>query len=568
MDGVAVSCTDVLVVGSGLAGMVAALRLAPRRVTLLTKTEGLPGGSSLWAQGGIAAALGADDTPEAHAADTVEAGAGLTDPALADLLAREGAQRLAAWIDAGLPVDRDAGGRPAVGREAAHSAPRILHAGGDATGRTVVGWLAERVRQAPHITVRTGAVAWELVRARGRVCGLLAFHAGPGDGAGDGEAGDGAVDQGAGWVFHRCGTVLLATGGIGQLYRHSTNPAEATGDGLALAALAGAGLRDLEFVQFHPTALATDTPGRTPLLTEALRGAGALLLDGAGRRFMPAEHPLAELAPRDVVARAIGRRVARGEPVLLDLRAIWAAGGAARFPTVAGICAEAGIDPVRQPVPVAPAAHYHMGGIATDRDGRSDVPGLWACGEVAGTGVHGANRLASNSLLEALVFAERAAAAILAEPVPALPPLPVPAVPALPADAAAAEVLSARARAVMSAGCGLVRDGAGLEAAAAALAGLQREADALPRAGTAGPDGAAGARVRAAAELRSRLIVSRLIVQAALARCESRGAHFRTDWPEPRAVWRRHRTVTLDHPADAGTVAAAEPPELALAGSD
>lgn len=556
MDGVAVSCTDVLVVGSGLAGMVAALRLAPRRVTLLTKTEGLPGGSSLWAQGGIAAALGADDTPQAHAADTVEAGAGLTDPALADLLAREGAERLAAWIDAGLPVDRDAQGRPAVGREAAHSAPRILHAGGDATGRTVVGWLAERVRQAPHITVRTGAVAWELVRARGRVCGLLAFHAGA------------DADGGGGWVFHRCGSVLLATGGIGQLYRHSTNPAEATGDGLALAALAGAGLRDLEFVQFHPTALASDAPGRTPLLTEALRGAGALLLDGAGHRFMPAEHPLAELAPRDVVARAIGRRIARGEPVLLDLRAIWAAGGAARFPTVAGICAEAGIDPARRPVPVAPAAHYHMGGIATDRDGRSDVPGLWACGEVAGTGVHGANRLASNSLLEALVLAERAAAAILAGPVPALPPVPVPRAPALPADAAALEALSGRVRAVMSAGCGLVRDGAGLEAAAAALAGVQREADGLPRAATAGLAGAAGERVRAAAELRSRLIVSRLIVQAALARRESRGAHCRTDWPEPREVWRRHQTLTLDRPADAGTVAAAEPPELALAGSD
>ncbi len=530
---------DVVVVGSGIAGLVAALKLAPRRVMLLTKTADLPGGSSVWAQGGVAAALDPADSPEAHAADTVAAGAGLTDPAMADLLAREGVVSLSRWLADGLPADRDAVGRVALGREAAHSAHRIVHAGGDATGRTLVTHLATLLRAAPHVEVRTNTFAWELVVARGRVAGVLTHRAG------------------RGWVLVRAGAVVLATGGIGQLWRHTTNPAESTGDGLALAALAGARLRDLEFVQFHPTALAVQGQGRTPLLTEALRGAGAHLLDADGRRFMVAEHPDAELAPRDVVARAIGRRIAGGGRVFLDLRAIWAAGGAAKFPTVAGICRDAGLDPAAEPIPVAPAAHYHMGGVETDADGRTTLPGLHAVGEVASTGVHGANRLASNSLLEALVFAERAAAAILAEPAPRPQPLPLPPAPAVPVDLEAVETLSDRARGVLSARAGLVRDGAGLSAAVEDLAALDRDARRLP----ARPLDDAEA-VRAGGELRNRLLVSRLLVQAALTRTESRGAHCRTDWPEARAGWRCHQTITL-----ADLIETLQP-ELSFAGAD
>jgi L-aspartate oxidase len=526
---VRLSSADVIVIGSGMAGLVAALRLTPRRVTLLTKTADLPGGSSHWAQGGIAAALGDGDSPDDHAADTVTAGAGLTDPAMAGLLARDGAAALSRWIDSGLPADRDGGGRLLLGREAAHGAARVVHAGGDATGRTMMAELSARVRQARHITVSTECFAWDLVVVRGRCVGVLAHDP-------------------QGWVFHRAPSVILATGGSGQLYRHTTNPAEATGDGLALAARAGLALRDLEFVQFHPTALAGDAPGRTPLLTEALRGAGAFLLDQSGQRFMPAEHPLAELAPRDIVARAIGSRVARGERVYLDLRQLWSetgfddghGGGAVRFPTVAAICVDAGLDPAVSPIPIAPAAHYQMGGVPTDRDGRTALPGLWAIGETASTGVHGANRLASNSLLEAMVFAERAAAAILAAPIGDLPPVPLPRAPVVTADPVEAAALLSQARSTLSRHVGLVRDEAGLLAALAELSGLQRRADRLPLA-TAAP----AATVRLAGELRGTLLTAGLVTLAALNRTESRGAHCRSDWPQPSAGWRRSQDISL-----------------------
>lgn len=516
---------DVVIVGSGAAGLACALALAPRHVTLLTKTDGLEGGASRYAQGGIAAALGPGDTPEAHAADTVAAGAGLSDPDTALLLARQGVSAMRDLLDAGLPVDRAADGKPLLGREAAHGSPRIVHAGGDATGRTLVAALARQVHAAPSIHVATGVFAYDLVVHDGRVAGLMAFH------------------PDSGWVFHRCDRVVLATGGIGALWRHTTNPAEATGDGLAMAARAGAALANLEFVQFHPTALAVgdDTGAASlPLLTEALRGAGAHLLDDDGLRFMTSEHPAAELAPRDVVARAVWRRLADGQGTFLDLRPVLAERGEAAFPQAVAACRAAGFEPTRQPVPIRPAAHYHMGGVAVDRDGRSSISGLWACGEVADTGVHGANRLASNSLLEALVFARR-----VADDVAGYADMPstlevdalAPAVPTPPAGQVAAIV--ARIRALVSRHVGLSRCGDGLCQAIAehgVIAAALREWEAYAR-----PDGkATTADVRRWGEARNLVLLAGLLARAAGNRTESRGAHYREDFPEPLPVW-QHR---------------------------
>ncbi len=516
---------DVVVVGSGAAGLACALALAPRHVTLLTKTEGLEGGASRYAQGGIAAALGPGDTPEAHAADTVAAGAGLSDPDTALLLARQGVTAMRDLLDAGLPVDRAADGNPLLGREGAHGIPRIVHAGGDATGRTLVAALAGQVQAAPSIHVATGVFAYDLVVQNDRVTGLMAFHP------------DG------GWTYHRCDRVVLATGGIGTLWQHTTNPAEATGDGLAMAARAGAELANLEFVQFHPTALAVgdDTGAASlPLLTEALRGAGAHLLDDDGGRFMTSEHPSAELAPRDVVARAVWRRLTDGQGVFLDLRPVLAVRGEGAFPQAVSACRAAGYEPTRQPVPIRPAAHYHMGGVAVDREGRSSISGLWACGEVADTGVHGANRLASNSLLEALVFARRVAedVARYADVSPATDEMPAaPAVPTPPRGQVAAIV--ARTRDLVSRHVGLARAGAGLRQAiadqaeiAAALAAWEIYAS---------PDNSVtAADIRRWGEARNLVLLVGLLARAALNRTESRGAHYREDFPEPLPAW-QHR---------------------------
>jgi L-aspartate oxidase len=509
-----------IILGSGLAGLTAALALAPTPVLVLTKTAGLVSGSSPWAQGGIAAALGPGDGPADHAADTVAAGAGLVDPAVAGLLADAGVAAVRDLLASGAPFDRDADGMPRLGREAAHGRARIVHAGGDATGRLLVGHLVRRLAATPSVRVGTEAFAVDIVVNRGRACGVLAFH------------------RRDGWVFHRCARIVLATGGIGAAWLRTTNPQEATGDGLAMAARAGAVLADPEFVQFHPTALATGdgTGARMPLLTEALRGAGAVLLDGRGRRFMADEHPDAELAPRDVVARAVWRRIADGGTVLLDMRAVLA-GRPDGFPTVRAACAEAGFDPEREPVPVAPAAHYHMGGVATDRHGRSSIAGLWACGEVASTGVHGANRLASNSLLEALVFGARVAADVAGATLAELPPAAVPEAPAVP-DGSLSARLAAGLRAALYDGVGLVRDDGGLRLA---LDRVARGEAAL----AAAPGGASGyAAVRAWGEARNLLLVGRLVARAALDRRESRGAHFRRDFPAPAAEPRR-RFLTL-----------------------
>ena len=487
----------VLVIGGGLAGLSAALAAAPRRVRLLSPAPLGEACSSAWAQGGVAAALAPDDAPALHAADTLAAGAGLVDPVRAALLAAEGPEAVRRLAGLGAPFDRDGGGGFRLSREAAHGRARVARVGGDRAGQAIMAAVIARVRQSAHIEVLEGWRLKGLLQdGAGGVCGALLEHAG------------------VLWSL-RAPAVILATGGIGGLYAETTTPATLLGEGLAAAALAGAVVADPEFVQFHPTALDI---GRdpAPLVTEALRGDGARLVNAAGERFMAALHPDAELAPRDVVARAIHAERSAGRRTFLDAREAVGAHFPEAFPTVFAACRSAGVDPRLEPIPVAPACHYHMGGILTDADGATSAPGLFAAGECASSGVHGANRLASNSLLEAAVFgtrAGRAAARRIAAPrAPArtvrLEDLP-------PGDLG---VL----RRAMSREAGVVRDAEGLTRLLDLL-------DALAvRHGQAAP-----------------LVAARLVAECALDRRESRGAHFRADHPAT-AVDARRTLVSLE----------------------
>ena len=388
--------TGVVVVGAGIAGLMAALKLAPMPVTVLCKRRLGSGAATDWAQGGIAAAMGADDSPSLHAIDTQRAGAGISDARIVRILTSDAPARIEELLELGATFDRDESGELALGREAAHQRRRIVKAGGDATGHEILETLIAAVRDTPSITVVEDATADDIVVHDGHAVGIYAH-------------------TNAGTHAFLAGAVVLATGGIGRLYRYTTNPVEATGDGIAMAARAGATLSDMEFVQFHPTALAIGADPM-PLVTEAVRGEGAILVNDLGERFMLAMHPDAELAPRDVVARAIFEQLQRGRLVGLDARASIGDKFPAEFPTVFGFCQAAGIDPRLARIPVAPAAHYFMGGIAVDEWGRASLPGLWACGECSASGVHGANRLASNSLLEALVYGSRVAESIANQP--------------------------------------------------------------------------------------------------------------------------------------------------------
>jgi L-aspartate oxidase len=471
----------VIVVGAGLAGLSAALAAAPRKVLLLTDAPLNHGCSSAWAQGGMAAALSEGDAPADHAADTVAAGAGLTDPAMARLLAEEGPAAVRALAELGAPFDRTGDGGFAQSLEAAHSRPRVARVKGDQAGRAIMEAVTARTLAARHIEVRTGHRLRGLLQdADGRVRGVVA------------EAQGRRIEITA-------AAVVLATGGIGGLYAVTTTPPELQGEGLGLAALAGAVIADPEFVQFHPTAMDLGSDP-APLATEALRGEGAVLIDGEGRRFMADHHPAAELAPRDVVARAIHAERAAGRGAFLDAREAVGQVFPHEFPAVFAACLAGGVDPRVQPIPVAPACHYHMGGIATDAEGRTSLPGLYAAGECASTGVHGANRLASNSLVEAAVFGTRAGRAAAAEAESPIGALTAVTPPGLPGP-----VLQ-QLRHAMSRDAGVVRDAAGLSR-------LLAEIDALEaRHGRAAP-----------------LVAARLVAAMALARTESRGAHFRAD---------------------------------------
>ncbi len=498
-----------VILGAGLAGLSAAL--AAKTALVLSPTPLATGCSSAWAQGGLAAALAGDDTPSLHAADTIAAGAGLCDGDAVALLTREGPAAVRALAALGAPFDKKADGDFVLSLEAAHSKARVARVGGDGAGAAIMAAVIATVRATPTIEIRENARARRLLQdAAGRVVGVLAEI-------------DGAL------VEVRAKAVILATGGVGGLYAVTTTPTQVRGEGLGLAALAGAEIADPEFVQFHPTAIDI---GRdpAPLATEALRGEGSILRNTDGRAFMADYHPAKELAPRDVVARAIHAERAAGRGAFLDATTAVGAHFPHEFPAVFEACQSAGVDPRREMIPVTPAVHYHMGGVATDLDGRASLPGLYAAGECASTGVQGANRLASNSLLEAAVFGARAGRAAAAEapngtqadgePV-SLAPLPD-----LPDEA------FQTLRKAMSRDAGVIRDAEG-------LARLQGEVAALEAAHGPCPP----------------LVVVRLIVDAALARQESRGGHYRSDFPEKADPVRTF--VTLD-PVQAGLRHAAE----------
>ncbi|MFF1634731.1 L-aspartate oxidase [Leifsonia sp. NPDC058248] len=526
----------IVVVGSGVAGLVTALQASRvHDVTVVTKSE-LAESNTAYAQGGVAAVMFADDSVSSHVADTLRAGAGLNVREAVEVLCAEGPDRIRDLIAFGVAFDRS-GGDLARGLEAAHSSARVLHAGGDATGAEIERALVRAVR-ASAARVVEHAFLTDLVVTDGAVRGVRVLGA------------DGTID------VLEADAVVLASGGAGQLYAHTTNPEVTTGDGVAAAWRAGAALADLEFYQFHPTALAI--PGSF-LVSEAVRGEGAVLRNAAGERFMLDVHPDAELAPRDVVARGIAVEMAAqgGAPVLLDATALGGAFLARRFPTIDAACRAAGFDWAREPVPVTPAAHYWMGGVATDTRGRTTLPGLYAVGEVACTGAHGANRLASNSLLESIVFAHRAAED-LADGVPGESAWTGPEWPGDEYGHDVGDVSVAgsaerwlRVRAVREHPDASVVDRELLRSLLWEAAGVHRSRESLEAASEtlAGWRAADGLLDRARREDANLLELARLVVASALAREESRGAHFRSDYPFPAAGDAHHSVcdpVTAD----------------------
>ena len=504
----------VLVLGAGLAGLTAALAVAPRRALVISPDSLNHACSSAWAQGGVAVAFADDDTPALHAQDTIAAGAGLVDPEMARLLTEAGPAAVRRLASLGAPFDRDAGGDFVQGLEAAHSRARIAKVKGDQAGRAIMETVAAAAIAAEHIDLWAPARARALLQdEQGRVRGALVGIEGR-------------------LVEVVASATVMATGGLGALYAVTTNPAEVRGEGLALAALAGAVIADPEFVQFHPTAVDVGSDP-APLASEALRGEGAILIDNQGRPFMAAYDARAELAPRDIVARAIHRQISEGKGAFLDCRQAIGEHFPEEFPSIFAACMAGGVDPRVQPIPVAPATHYHMGGVLADADGATSLPGLYAVGECASIGVHGANRLASNSLLEAAVFGARVGAAARDAADAGAEPGPAQLAPDLP------EAALQGLRRSMSRDAGVLRDGAGLTRLLREIGALQAEhGRCLP------------------------LVAAELVAAGALQRRESRGAHVRIDYPEPAAPQRTLLTLAQADAIAAGVaVGAAVPAE-------
>jgi L-aspartate oxidase len=501
---------DFLVVGAGVAGLRAAIELAAAGRVLVVAKDSLRESSSEYAQGGIAVALSEDDQVALHERDTLAAGDGLCDPAAVRTLVEQGPPEVEQLIEWGAEFDRQGSGL-AFGQEGAHGRRRILHAHGDSTGREISRTLYQKAISLKNVELRSFAAITDLlVTANGEAAGVVVCDA-----------------SARHWIPLRARAVLMATGGLGRVYRDTTNPEVATGDGVAAAYRAGAEIGDIEFVQFHPTALHLE--GAPPfLLSEALRGEGALLRNAQGERFMPRYHPLGELAPRDVVSRSMVMEMQRtGAPhIYLDARPLGAELLRSRFPRIYETCLRYGLDLGEQMAPVHPAAHYAMGGIRSDLLGRSSVTRLYAAGEVAATGVHGANRLASNSLLEGLVFGARAGAAMRECAGAPLLDASTHGEPRFP------DITAEELRALAWAKCGILRNGPELEDAVGELAGTPWQVTASPN--------------RALFELRSMHIVLELIARCALARRESRGAHYRTDYPEARLEFQKHSLVAKD----------------------